>query len=176
MSKIVSTSLSVKNVIPVIEFGSLTVELHLTAELDEGDTLEAVSKELFKQAQRQIIGAVLPIVEAKVEALLPVMMAMPQQFRESQLTSDRIYNWLVTNCPSVKLAEPVEDVDAKLSALASSINAALEAPYEPPQKQTQQQQRLPEQDKPARPRKKRTRSASSGRASHIKTVGENNAD
>lgn len=113
--------ISVKALIPVVEYGSLTVEASWESEVDEAQVdRSAVVIEGVKRLQNDMAMALLPLVESEVERAASVLLKDhdPDAFMRRNC---KIYNWFKIVNPDV-----IIPAMADLMAAKSIPNAKLE--------------------------------------------------
>lgn len=104
--KTTSVTVSFSCTIPTQAYGNIGVNTTWTADLDEGESPEAATKEIFGRIRTEISKAVMPIAEAKLKQTRQVVESLPPKERDALMQQLGIVQWLETVSPELKFAEP----------------------------------------------------------------------
>lgn len=116
MSKIIVT---VKALIPVIQYGNIQIEATEEIELDENNTTSLMTDIAITDLRKSVADAILPLVESEVERCASVLLkeANPDSWMRRNST---VYQWFRISNPDVEI--PAMTNIAKQKASLTTVN------------------------------------------------------
>lgn len=77
--RVTNVSVTTKATIPTQAYGSFSIDVSWHAELDEGETPEQVTQDLYRRIIGEVSDAVRPIAKEKGKQLMPYLNRLPKE-------------------------------------------------------------------------------------------------
>jgi hypothetical protein len=106
MAIIRSVTVSFKGTIPTQSFGGIAIQTTWEADLEPGESPEAVTQQLFQRIRGEVTQAVAPIAQAKLRAADAVLRSLSPKEREDFMAQWGVIQWLQTVMPETHFAQP----------------------------------------------------------------------
>lgn len=103
--KVKNVSVDFKGTIPTQAYGSIAVQVRWDAELEESESPEVATKELFQRIRAEVVHSVEPIAKQRAQGMEKALQGLPAKQREDIMQTGGVFNFLSMVAPELDFAK-----------------------------------------------------------------------